>query len=103
MIIVVIGISSIYSGWLLLLNIIILLLFLLIHNLLQYFYNICILSLASCSVCIKIIPSSAKNSVIILHIFVLIPFKADTGLKFFFFKNVLFIDIITSKDWLLLL
>ena len=29
--------------------------------------------------------------------------RSDTGLKIFFFKNVLFIDIITSKDWLLLL
>ena len=29
--------------------------------------------------------------------------RPDTGLKIFFFKNVLFIDIITSKDWLLLL
>ena len=31
------------------------------------------------------------------------PLMPDTGLKMFFFKNVLFIDIITSKDWLLLL
>ena len=29
--------------------------------------------------------------------------RPDTGLKKIFFKNVLFIDIITSKDWLLLL
>ena len=33
----------------------------------------------------------------------LLHIKADTGLKKFFLKNVLFIDIITSKDWLLLL
>ena len=29
--------------------------------------------------------------------------RLDTDLKIFFFKNILFIDIITSKDWLLLL
>ena len=42
-----------------------------------------------------------KNDRVILDCFVLL--RPDTGLKNIFVKNVLFIDIITSKDWLLLL
>ena len=37
------------------------------------------------------------------HCYIRKDLRPDTGLKIFSFQKVLFIDIITSKDWLLLL